>query len=169
MVFLFSFRFKYRLNLKPYIQTWGNNPWYYNLNPTNSSIENGYYIFEDNFKQEPKISDKIIYKGQSYLLTSSANSSLAFYTAYRFKLQKLGVLIGQETGGNLNDINGGQILFLKLPYSKIEIDFPIMGGFSNNIQPNKGVSPDIEVKYKRIDIIENKDLEFEEVLKIISN
>ncbi len=156
-------------NLKPYIQTWGDQPWYYNLKPKTKTPENGYYIFEDNFTQKTKRSRKKIYNGQSYLLTSSANTSLAFYTAYRFKLQEIGLLIGQETGGNLNDINGGQILFLRLPYSKIEIDFPVMGGFSSKVQPDRGVIPDIEVEYNISDIIENRDLELEKVLKLIAN
>lgn len=154
-------------NLKPYIKSWGDDPWYYNLNPKIKSPKNGYYIFKDNFKQKPKQSDKKIYLGDSYLLTSSANTSLAFYTAYRFKLQQIGLLVGQETGGNLNDINGGQILFLKLPNSEIEIDFPVMGGFSNKTQADQGVISDIKVEYKISDYIESRDLEVEEVLKLV--
>ena len=154
-------------SLKPFIKTWGDYPWYYNLTPQNKTPENGYYVFKDNFSQPIGQSDKKIYEGKIFLLTSSANTSLAFYTAYRFKSQQLGITIGQETGGNLNDINGGQILFLRLPNSKIEIDFPVMGGFTSTVQPNQGVVPDIAVEYKISDIIDARDVEIDEVLKLI--
>ncbi|MGD1894492.1 MAG: S41 family peptidase [Cyclobacteriaceae bacterium] len=158
---------KFPETLKSYIQTWGDNPWYFKLKPKGKKTDDGYYIFKENLTQSARNSDKKIYQGKSYLLTSSAKTSLAFYTAYRFKYQQLGTIVGQETGGNLNDINGGQILFLRLPNSGIEIDFPVMGGFSTQKQPNSGVRPDIEVEYTVQDITEERDLEMEEVLKIL--
>jgi C-terminal processing protease CtpA/Prc len=154
--------------LRPYIKTWNDNPWYYKLNPNGTKTTNGYYIFKDNFTQPISKSDKKVYQGKLYLLISSANTSLAFYTAYRFKLQQLGITLGQETGGNLNDINGGNILFLNLPNSNIEIDFPIMGGFSGQKQPNTGVIPDIKLNYIIQDILENRDLEVEKVIELIN-
>ena len=154
--------------LKPYIHTWDDNPWYYKLNPKKTKAINGYYIFKENFTQPLSKSDNKVYQGKLYLLISSANTSLAFYTAYRFKLQQLGITLGQETGGNLNDINGGKILFLNLPNSNIEIDFPIMGGFSIQKQPNTGVFPDMELNYTIQDILENRDLEVEKVIELIN-
>ncbi|GAB5472263.1 MAG: S41 family peptidase [Maribacter sp.] len=155
------------MELKPYVQTWGDNPWYFNLNPKEAKTEDGYYVFKNNFNQSLKKTDKEVYRGKSYLLISAANTSLAFYTAYRFKKQKLGLLIGQQTGGNLNDINGGQILFLRLPNSKIEIDFPVMGGFSNDKQPDSGVIPDIQIKNTLRSFRENRDLEMEKAFELI--
>lgn len=155
--------------LKPYIKTWGNNPWFYELNPKIKTPINGYYIFKENFANTQNKSDKEIYKGKTYLLVSSANTSLAFYTAYRFRTQKIGTLIGSETGGNLNDVNGGQIIFLTLPNSQVEIDFPVMGGFSTSPQANSGVVPDIKIDYTFNDIISQKDLELERVLKLIKD
>ena len=155
--------------LKPYIRTWGNNPWYYQLNPKNPEPEDGYYIFKESFSSQPSKNGKVIYSGKSYLLTSSANTSLAFYTAYRFKNQNIGKVIGRETGGNLNDINGGQIIFLTLPNTGIEIDFPVMGGFSTINQPNTGVQPDIMVEYNIDDVINKSDLELKKTLELIKN
>lgn len=153
--------------LKPHIRTWGDDPWYYYLNPKNPESQNGYYIFKENFSSQPSTTTKKIYKGKSYLLTSAANTSLAFYAAYRFKYQKIGKIIGRETGGNLNDINGGQIIFLTLPNSGIEIDFPVMGGFSTTNQPNTGVQPDIMVEYSIDDVINQSDMELEGTLELI--
>ena len=153
--------------LKPHIRTWGDIPWYYELNPKNPEPQDGYYIFKENFLSQLSENTKKIYKGKSYLLISSANTSLAFYTAYRFKNQKIGDIIGRETGGNLNDINGGQIIFLTLPNSGIEIDFPVMGGFSITNQPNTGVQPDIMVEYNSYDVINQSDLELKKTLELI--
>ena len=155
--------------LKPHIRTWGKNPWYFKLKPKNKHPKNGYYVFKENFSETLKKSDKKVFKGKSYLLTSAGNTSLAFYTAYRFKYQQIGTIIGQETGGNLNDINGGQILFLTLPNSKIEIDFPVMGGFSITPQPNTGVMPHTTVEYKIQDIIRGTDLELNQAFRLIDH
>jgi len=76
-------------------------------------------------------------------------------------------MIGQETGGNLNDVNGGQILSLRLPNSQIEVDFPVMGSFMSTPQPDHGVQPDIETHWDRADIIQNRDIEKERVLALI--
>ncbi len=160
---------KFPESLKSHIKSWGDNPWYYNLNPKDTNPIDGYYIFKDNFISKSDISSYTIYKGKTYLITSAANTSLAYYTASRFKLEQLGLIIGQQTGGNLNDINGGQILFLTLPNSKIEIDFPVMGAFSNTKKPNTGVLPDMEVSYKIDDVFEKRDLELDTILKIIKD
>ena len=154
-------------SLKPFVQTWGDDPWYYNLKPKDQEPTDVYYIFKEFFKSKKSKNRNKKFKGNVYLLTSAANTSLAFYTAYRFQKQRIGLLIGQETGGNLNDINGGQILFLRLPHSKIEIDFPVMGGFTTNKQPDMGVKPTIEVNYSVNDIIEKRDVEIETLLKLI--
>ena len=154
-------------SLKPFVQTWGDNPWYFNLEPKDKTPTGKYYIFKENYNSDKKVKHKNQYQGKIYLLTSSANTSLAFYTAYRFKQQKLGLMIGQETGGNLNDVNGGQILFLRLPNSQIEIDFPVMGGFAIEEQPNSGVIPDIKVKYQHKDIVEDRDPVMEATMDLI--
>lgn len=155
-------------SLKPFIRTWGDDPWYYKLKPKNPNPINGYYSFKESYDQEASKSDKNVFKGKTHMIIGSANTSLAFYTAARFTMQNIGTTIGTETGGNLNDINGGQILFLNLPHSKIEIDFPIMGAFTIPEQPDQGIKPDIEVNYSRQDIVSNIDLELIRLLKMIN-
>ena len=131
--------------LKPHIKTWGDNPWYYNLTP--DTTEGQYYIFNERFeKRKPQPAKLNMFQGKVYLLVGPSNTSLAYYTARDFQHYKIGKLIGDETGGNLRDINGGQILFLTLPNSGIEIDFPVMGGFSTELFPNSGVIPDHQVE-----------------------
>jgi len=163
-------RMRYRTfpeHLKPHVQTWGNNPWYFNPKPKNPKPVDGYYVFKENFSTKVKNKRRKKFTGEVYLLTSEANTSLAFYTAHRFKNQKMGQIIGRETGGNLNDINGGQILFLRLPYSDIEIDFPVMGGFATQPQSDSGVVPDVITTITPADIYHDRDVEIGKVLELI--
>ena len=154
-------------DLKPHIRTWGENPWFYHISPDQVDSLDGYYIFRGRGNARVIKNTKAIYEGKTFLLTSSANTSLAYYTAAQFKGQKLGLIVGQETGGNLNDINGGQILFLTLPNSTIEIDVPIVGGFAIQKQPNSGVVPHLKVTENRSDIALDQDPVMETVLALI--
>lgn len=151
-------------SLKPFVQTWGENPWFFNMEAEQN--EEGYYVFPNDGDRFSK-REKYVFDGEVYLLSSSANTSLAYYTTQNFRRHRLGTIIGTETGGNLRDINGGQILFLRLPNSGIEIDFPVMGGFSLDEYPNKGVSPDIEVDISLEDFMSNRDVVLEKTLEII--
>lgn len=129
--------------LKSNVQTWGDDPWYFNLKTDEK--EGRYYIFKEDPSKSKFVKKTTVFEGNIYLLTSSQNTSLAYYSALNFKRHDLGTSIGQETGGNMRGINGGQILFLRLPNSGIEIDLSIMGGFVYGDQPNHGVKPNIEV------------------------
>ncbi len=144
-------------DLRPHVKTWGDEPWFFELKPDREDVEKGYYIFENNFNRKKRKLKKNAFQGKVFMLCSAANTSLAFYTAYQFKQEQIGELIGEETGGNLNDINGGQILFFTLPNSQIEIDCPIMGGFSLKKATDSGVVPDVIIPFTLEDLINNND------------
>ena len=80
----------------------------------------------------------------------------------------LATLVGQETGGNLNGINGGLVMWLELPNSKIEIDIPVGGQFFPEAQPNKGLDPDILVAPNVMDMVNGIDSEIEAILELVS-
>ncbi|MBX2872070.1 MAG: hypothetical protein KTR30_08220 [Saprospiraceae bacterium] len=153
--------------LKAYVQSWGD-PWYYDLSKDKPEQRDGYYGFPRAHSINQKNKKKpTVFKGEIYLLTSPRNGSLAYYLAKDFRTFKVGTSLGQETDGNLRGINGGQILFLRLPNSGIEIDFPIMGDFSLTPQPNQGVMPDIPIQPNFEDAQKGIDTEMEQLLKII--
>ncbi len=153
--------------LKGYVQSWGN-PWYYDLSKDEPELRDGYYLFPRAHTINQKNKKKTtVFKGEIYLLTSPRNGSLAYYLAKDFKTFQVGTSVGQETDGNLRGINGGQILFLRLPNSGIEIDFPVMGDFSLSPQPNQGVKPHISIQPKFEDAQSAVDTEMEHVLRLI--
>ena len=152
--------------LKKYCKTWGN-PWFFELEPKYTD-EDGYYCFPDGaMVREKNVKNSAQFKGDIYWLVDGHNASLAYYTAKSVRKNNLGLLIGQETGGNLGGINGGQILFLQLPSSEIEIDFPVMGDFTVGNQPNKGVSPHFEVRVEASDIAHSIDRPLEFAFSLI--
>ncbi|MEQ8241262.1 MAG: S41 family peptidase [Cyclobacteriaceae bacterium] len=150
--------------VKNYITTWDN--WFYDLKKENYKEEPGYYVFPDAFTR-PHQPNNHPYQGKLVLLTSAKNVSGGFYLAKLFQECSIGLIVGQETGGNQNGINGGAILFLKPPNSKINIDLPIMGSFSKKKMPDKGVVPDFIVEKNKADIINGVDTELRKAMEII--
>ncbi|MDJ0646776.1 MAG: S41 family peptidase, partial [Flavobacteriaceae bacterium] len=155
-------------SLKPYAQSWGD-PWYYDLEVTSGPDEQGYF-------ERPRYIEPVVkparnaFDGEVYFLVGPDNVSMAYYLATAIKKNTIGTIIGEETGGNQQGINGGQILFLRLPNSKIEIDVPIVGSFAlNNKAPNSGVLPDYQVLLTAKEITENKDPALEKALSLIQN
>ena len=153
--------------LKPHVQTWVDEPYYYTLEPDFVDTETGQYVFtEELLAPVEKAND--VFAGDLFLLTSPANTSLAFYTARAFRTQCKGTMVGQTTGGNQNGINGGQILFLRLPNAGIEIVFPIKGGFALEAQPNNGIMPNVFVAPTQASITAGDDPVMEAVLHLLN-
>jgi len=150
---------------KDHIKTW--NYWFYDLSDENYYQEGVYYVFPDeqdemNLKRSSKA-----FKGNLYLLTSPQNVSGAYYLSKIFRDCGAGTIIGQETGGNLNGVNGGSILFLKPPNSRINIDLPVMGLFSREAQANSGLKPDIPVSPTVAAMQEKRDEVLEKTIEVI--
>jgi C-terminal processing protease CtpA/Prc len=62
------------------------------------------------------------------------------------KSNNYATLIGSETGGTQMGINGGQIFFLTLPKTQLEIDIPLIGYYPSANLDDQGIMPDIEVQ-----------------------
>jgi len=96
-----------------------------------------------------------------------ANSSATFFLAQILKEQKVATLVGQESGGNLMGTNGGQLFFLTLPHSQIEMDIPLIGYYPADEQPDQGIMPDVYVEPSVEDVVNGGDMELEKVKKLI--
>ena len=97
------------------------------------------------------------FTGKLIVLVDSANSSATFQFAQAVKLNGLGTLVGETTGGNRRGINGGAFFFLRLPGSGLEIDLPLIGTFPDTPQPDAGIEPDVPVAITRRDIAAGRD------------
>lgn len=139
--------------LKPYLSTWDTS--YYDVTNRVESSGNGFFRLKQDSEQILKPSSKP-FKGEVYLIVNGSNSSASFLLAEAVQKSKLGKVAGEPTGGSRKGLNSGIIFFLRLPYSGIEIDLPIIGTFSEQ-EPAGGITPDILIQEKAEDFIKGKD------------
>jgi hypothetical protein len=80
---------------------------------------------------------------------------------------RLATIVGQETGGNRQGINGGNYFFLTLPNSKIETDIPVYFFASLKPATDESVIPNYRVKPNARDIAAGIDTELNYILKSV--
>jgi hypothetical protein len=157
--------------LIPFLNTWDDS--FFDPKPDSIFRRNEFGFYEDqsvnsnskkNF-QDFKINSNS-FKGNIFLMTSPVNSSAAFEFAWVFKQYKAGKIVGEKTGGTKQGLNGGRFFFLRLPYSRIEIDLPFI--YQAHVgQPDEGVSPDYNVTATQQSIYNGQDAQLYFVLKLI--
>jgi hypothetical protein len=108
------------------------------------------------------------FHGKVAVLIGAQNSSATFQFADRIRKNRLGVLIGEETGGNRRGINGGAFFFLRLPESGLEADLPVIGAFPTTPQPDAGLLPDISAPLTAEAIAAGRDPAMEAALKMLA-
>lgn len=155
-------------SLLPYLQTWDNSF----KKPKNPA---GFFTNRLGLNEQKKAarsdSENIEQKsdhftGRVFLLVNATNSSAGYEMARKAKINKLATLVGETTGGSQQGINGGEFFFLTLPYSKIEIDLPLIFNYHPD-QPDSGIKPNYEVLTRQADIAMSRDSQLEFVMKII--
>lgn len=151
--------------LKPYLFTWDNT--FFDLSPKTEPLSNDYFQFTGESITEIQ-PFKNAFEGSTYLLINGSNSSATFYFAEIAKENKLATLIGEPTGGSQKGLNAGTMFFLRLPNSKIEVDIPIVGTFSED-KPDGGIIPDVLVKPTIEDLIKGEDRTLKTTQEMIRN
>lgn len=152
---------------RPYLNTWDNS--FYDRTGQVVAKGNSFYTWKKYRGNSIIKQNSKAFQGSTYLLVDAANSSATFFLAAGLKQNKIATIIGSETGGNLKGTNGGQLFFLSLPNSKIEIDIPLIGYYPLTEQPDKGINPDVEIPLAISDILSNKDKVLEKTLELIKN
>jgi len=156
--------------LLPYLKTWNKSF----KAPKNTEdyiqIPGGWYESKADINtactpMQPKSN---CFTGRKFLIIDGRNSSTTFTLAKLFRTAGTGEIIGETTGGNQQGINGGQFFFLYLPYSKIEIDIPLVWGAYPGKRPDTGIEPDTPVGLSALSISRNDDLALALVLKEIA-
>lgn len=105
------------------------------------SITRSYY-----FKVKPK--KKCNFNGSVYVITNGGTFSTGAYAASVLKNAAGATMVGQETGGSEYAIGGGVIAKLVLPFSGLNVRFPLYKWRFNVVDENssRGVIPDILVR-----------------------
>lgn len=151
-------------SLLPYLDTWDENFKKPKVGYTKTA--DGFYETANPQNNCTHIaSNPNHFKGKTYLITDATNSSATFIMAGTFKRNKLGTLVGEKTGGTQQGINGGEIFFMYLPNSKMEMDLPLIYQAPLTPKPDAGITPDYEVKTKVNDIAAKRDAQMEFIVK----
>ncbi len=131
-------------HLQPYLSTWDKD-----LFDRGEEVIRGigdYYRFADISMDTLTIIPSLLsFTGKVVVLVDAANSSGTFYFANYLRNMQRATLVGQTTGGNLQGTNGGDFFMMRLPYSQLEVDIPLIGYYPNTEQPNQGIEPDVHV------------------------
>jgi hypothetical protein len=108
------------------------------------------------------------FQGQTFIISDASNASASFQFLNYARENRLARIVGQETGGNRQGINGGNYFFLRLPNSKIEIDVPVYF-IAPLVMPQKdeSLAPDIPVERRPADVGNNFDREIFVVRQLI--
>lgn len=150
---------------RSYLNTWDNE--FYDRTGTVTATPFGYYTLKRSEKATRIKTNPKAFNGTTYLLVDAANSSATFFLTAILQRNKLATVIGTPTGGNLKGTNGGQIFFLRLPNTQIEIDIPLIGYYPYGEQPDQGLQPDILIQQSYADKTENRDPVLQKALQLI--
>jgi len=137
------------------------------------SEETGYFTEELPFLQRllgftaPIEAAENNFDGKVILITDGANFSTAAHFTSFFKYNKLGTIVGSETGGSYVCTDSSKDMVLKntrmrLHYSTLTYELAVEG-----LPKNTGIKPDIVVKKDINDILNNRDPQLESALKIL--
>jgi len=107
------------------------------------------------------------FSGRTFIIADAANASATFQFLDFVKTNSLATIVGQQTGGNRQGINGGNYVFLSLPNSAIEVDIPMYFQAPMKTQPDQSVIPDVPIKRRPDDIGNGIDREMTEVKRLI--
>ena len=152
-------------DLLPYLDTW--DPTFKNWGPAAIESTERFYRLRRDADDDPggviaPASPR--FTGKLWVLVGATNSSATFEFAQTLRQNRLGVLVGQATGGNQRGINGGAFFFLRLPNSGLELDLPLIGQFPDGDRVDAGLQPDILVTPTVDDISSGRDAELDAVL-----
>ena len=108
---------------------------------------------------------KSAYPGKVYLLISNDTNSAAVVFAAIFAHQKMGTIIGRETGGRT--VFTSDSIQIELPHSHLRVWIPVAILALPGDDANRGVLPDVEVEYTENDHLTGRDKDLEKVRELI--
>lgn len=153
--------------LRPYCDTWVEILFEGLPEAAYRPHSDGFYELSESFDCNPLAPKTETYTGRVFLLGGAANVSATFTMLETARKQGFGTFVGTPTGGNQQGINGGEYIFFRLPYSKMEVDLPLKYFSRGSNRPDAGISPDILAPLTQKAIAEQQDPVLERVRALI--
>jgi C-terminal processing protease CtpA/Prc len=111
------------------------------------------------------------FNGKIYFLIDGASASTTAEFLAVAHSNKLGVFIGEETGGNYTGGNGGQFISLTLPATKIQVGIPLLyydNAVNKPLLEGRGTIPDYIVPYNIKDVLTGTDTQLNFTFDLIN-
>jgi len=128
--------------------------------------DSGYFKIKDEVLVtfSPKITNH--FNGKVYVLSNGGSRSATNTMLSLIRTYSVGTIIGQESGGVYEDVDGRKSINLTLPFSGIQLSFPVWSFKVNSSNGDRlrGVIPDYIVTTSRLS---NKDSELELAYKLM--
>ncbi len=108
---------------------------------------------------------KTSYQGQLYVLTDGFTASSATMVTSWIRQHTSAIFVGSQASGGYNGNNGGSFPAITLPYSKMQIRFPVYRLILDKASAQRsGLVPDYALPYTIEDVLGNRDKEIDFVL-----
>ncbi|MFI5206199.1 MAG: S41 family peptidase, partial [Candidatus Paceibacterales bacterium] len=132
------------------------------------STDSGYFKIKDEVLKTFSPKNKNHFNGKIYILSNGGSRSATSTMLALMRTYYVGTIVGQESGGVFNDVDGRKNISLTLPYSGIQLGFPAWSFKINSSGGDRlrGVIPDYIVETTKFGL-DNKDSELELVYKLI--
>lgn len=110
------------------------------------------------------------FKGKLYILINRGTGSAASEFAAIAKSNQIGVIVGEESGGVYEGVNGTSFLRFELPNSKMYLRTPLVSGtlvVKPVAEAGRGVMPDVQVHFRTEDLLIRNDRQLKQVKQLI--
>lgn len=124
-------------------------------------------VVSKKLENQEKIDNEARFNGKVFFLISSETFSAGVVTAAGFKHNKLGVVVGRETGGRVGFFS--DTITIGLPNSNLRANIPsaILNLIGEKLE--RGIVPDVEVRYNSDDYLNQRDKDLDKVKELITN
>ena len=125
---------------------------------------------DDSRELRPQLPKPNRFKGQVYSLMNGRSGSTTSEFLAVAHANRVGVFVGEESGGAYEGGNGGSFINLELPHSKIKVATPLV--YYNNAVPEtgqkgRGTMPDHTVSITLDNVLNHTDAQLDLVKKLI--
>lgn len=132
----------------------------------------GTFTVKDEFNDDLKLqyAKPNRFTGNVYFLINGGSASTTSEFVAVARSHRLGIFVGEESGGAYEGGNGGSFLHFNLPNSGINVGTPLLyyrNGVRRPSQPGGGVIPDHHAIRSMDDIMTGRDSGMEQVMKLI--
>lgn len=133
--------------------------------------DSGFYLIENRILETFKKKEAYHFDGDVFMILNGGSRSATNILLALAQSHNAATLVGTESGGAFEDVDGRRPINFTLPFSKIEVGYPAwsMKIDSKNGDRTRGVLPDILVEQSKQDLLTNSDGQLEHVYQLIKS